>query len=403
MRTRENGGISCRFFLSIVVLFLAAVPAGAQIVFDAAASTSCSACTSLNWSHTVGAGSNRLLVVGVTEKGTSPFSSVIGVTYGGQPLTRQIVNFGGDPISEIWTLVAPPPGTATVLVLHSGAAMGGGSVSFFGVDQAAPVRAGNQARAQGTTPTASVSTTVTTNLGDVVIDTLAKEAVPTGGVTEHGPAQTLRWLTATPNGALVGASATKPAVPGATTMSYSFDTFVGFPPSTISAASSAISLIPAQADLAISKAGPDLVNIGDDITYMLNVSNTGSLDASSVTVTDAVPIGTTFVSASVTNGSGWVVTAPSAGGTGNVVFTKGLFASGETSTFQIVVKLDSAGTPAKIFNTATVAATTPDFNTVNNTASVTTSVRQLIPMLSPLMLLLLAAGVTFIAATRLSE
>jgi uncharacterized repeat protein (TIGR01451 family) len=403
MNTREKAGISALFFLAIVVLFLSAVSAGAQIVFDAASSTSCSACTSLNWSHTVGAGSNRLLVVGVTEKVGSPFPSVIAVTYGGQPLTRQIVSGGGDPVSEIWTLVAPPPGTASVIVFHSGAAMAAGSVSFFGVDQAAPVRAGNQARAQGTTPTASVSTTVTTNLGDVVIDALAKEAVPSGGVTKFGPGQTLRWLKADPSGALAGSGMTKSADPGSTTMSYSFDTFIGFPPSAISAALSAITLIPAQADLAISKAGPDLVNIGDNITYTLNFTNNGPLDASGVTVTDAVPTGTTFVSASVTSGSGWVVTAPAAGSTGNVVFSKSTVVSGETAAFQIVVKVDSVGTPVKIVNTANAATTTPDFTTGNNSATVTTSVRQLIPMLSPLMLLLLAAGMTFIAATRLTD
>lgn len=391
------------FCLAIAVLILSAASAAAQIVVDSAASASCFACTGLTWTHTVGGGSNRLLVVGVTETGSNPFPSVSAVMYGGLPLTRQVLNGGADPISEIWTLVAPPSGTATVLVLHSGANIAAGSVSFFGVDQATPVRASNQARTQGTTPTASISTSVATNLGDVVIDTLATERVPSGGVTSFGSGQTLRWARTDPSGALAALGMTKSAGSGSTTMSYSFQSFVGLPESTVMAALSAISLIPAQADIAISKTGPDLVNVGENITYALDFTNNGSLAASGVTVTDAVPAGTTFVSASVTSGSGWGLSAPAVGGTGNVVFSKGSVASAETAGFQIVVKVDSVGTLPTIVNTANVAATSTDFTPGNNSATVTTRVRQLIPTLSPLTLLLLAAGVTFIAVTRLTE
>lgn len=185
-------------------------------------------------------------------------------------------------------------------------------------------------------------------------------------------------------------------------MSYSFQSFTGFPESTVSAALSAISLVPAQADIAISKTGPDLVNVGENITYALDFSNSGSLAGSGVTVTDAVPAGTTFVSASVTSGSGWAVSAPAvASSTGNVIFSKSSVASGETAGFEIVVKVDSVGTLPTIVNTANAAATSTDLNPANDSATVTTRVRQLIPTLSPLMLLLLAAGVTFIAVTRL--
>ncbi|HJQ26446.1 MAG TPA: Ig-like domain-containing protein, partial [Blastocatellia bacterium] len=80
----------------------------------------------------------------------------------------------------------------------------------------------------------------------------------------------------------------------------------------------------AQADLALTKSdSPDPVIAGNNITYTINFVNNGPGTAQTVTVTDAVPANTTFVSAVVTTGSGWTIPSPpSVGGTGNVVFSK---------------------------------------------------------------------------------
>ena len=45
----------------------------------------------------------------------------------------------------------------------------------------------------------------------------------------------------------------------------------------------------------ISKAGPASVTPGHDLVYAITVSNTGTLDATDVTVTDPTPAGLTFV------------------------------------------------------------------------------------------------------------
>ncbi len=129
-------------------------------------------------------------------------------------------------------------------------------------------------------------------------------------------------------------------------------------------------------DLSITKSdSPDPVFAGDNITYTINLSNNGPSSASNVTVTDAVPANTTFVSASVVTGTGWGVSAPSVGGTGNVVFSKASVANGETAVFQIVVKVDTGtANGATITNTATAASDTPDPNGANNTATATTTV-----------------------------
>ena len=53
------------------------------------------------------------------------------------------------------------------------------------------------------------------------------------------------------------------------------------------------------ADLAVTKAGAPLtVGTGANITYTISVTNAGPNDGSAVTVTDVLPLGVTFVSAS---------------------------------------------------------------------------------------------------------
>jgi uncharacterized repeat protein (TIGR01451 family) len=131
-----------------------------------------------------------------------------------------------------------------------------------------------------------------------------------------------------------------------------------------------------QADLSATKSdAPDPVIAGQNITYTINFANNGSSDAQSVTVTDANPVNTTFVSASVTTGTGWTVTNPPVGGTGNVVFSKGTVANGETATFEVVVKVNAnVADGATITNSATAASTTTDPSNGNNTATTTTTV-----------------------------
>ena len=120
---------------------------------------------------------------------------------------------------------------------------------------------------------------------------------------------------------------------------------------------------------------PDPVNAGENLTYTVNFKNNSALNtASNVTVTDAVPTGTTLVSATTVS-PGWARTdGVLAGGTGNIVFTKALVAASETATFTIVVKVNAnvvSGTT--ITNTATAATSSLDTNSVNNAATATTS------------------------------
>jgi uncharacterized repeat protein (TIGR01451 family) len=142
------------------------------------------------------------------------------------------------------------------------------------------------------------------------------------------------------------------------------------------AADPTITPIDLQADLAVTKTdSPDPVIAGNNITYTINFTNNGP-NAAGATVTDATPAGTTFVSALVTTGTGWTISDPGVGNTGNVVFSKGSVASAESAVFQVVVKVGSGVAGGSTITNNAVAATTGATDPVpgNNTGTATTSV-----------------------------
>jgi uncharacterized repeat protein (TIGR01451 family) len=122
-------------------------------------------------------------------------------------------------------------------------------------------------------------------------------------------------------------------------------------------------------DLAVSISGsPDPVDAGAKITYSIQVANNGDAAASSVTVSDTVPTGTTFDSA--TAPQGWTVT-----GTSTVIFSKSALGPGETAQLTLVVTVDPNAPPGTQINDSTHAGTTsPEINLSNNDASTTTTV-----------------------------
>ena len=124
--------------------------------------------------------------------------------------------------------------------------------------------------------------------------------------------------------------------------------------------------------LHLTKDAPGNANAGDTITYALHVTNTGTMNAHGVVVTDLVPVHTTLVSASfVSGGTGTVDTTTTPG---TVVWTldpAALLNVGSELRLQLVVRADTPlpnGTV--ITNTAGVTSTgvsTP----ANGTASTT--------------------------------
>src|SRR5205807_2301427 len=90
---------------------------------------------------------------------------------------------------------------------------------------------------------------------------------------------------------------------------------------------------------------------------------------------DAVPAGTTFVSASQTAGPAFVLSSPPAGGSGTFTATDATLAAGGLATFRLVVHANSSDAGGStITNTATVSTTTTDSNAANNSSSTSATV-----------------------------
>ncbi|GGL03963.1 hypothetical protein GCM10010844_23200 [Deinococcus radiotolerans] len=122
------------------------------------------------------------------------------------------------------------------------------------------------------------------------------------------------------------------------------------------------------ADLNVIKAGPPFARPGEVITYTLTVTNGGSAEAASTTLTDQLPNGVTLSSSS-----------PSAAVTGTTLsWTLGTLAPGASQTFTVTVRAPDltalASTPAtrSLLNTAQVTTTSPESTTSNNASVVTT-------------------------------
>lgn len=94
------------------------------------------------------------------------------------------------------------------------------------------------------------------------------------------------------------------------------------------------------ADLAITKTGtPSEVAGGDNITYTIQVQNCGPSPGVNVSVSDPIPPGTTFVSASQTSGPVFTLSTPPVGGTGTFTATLASMNPGDLAVFQLVVNV----------------------------------------------------------------
>lgn len=95
--------------------------------------------------------------------------------------------------------------------------------------------------------------------------------------------------------------------------------------------------------LALSGSGPTTATSGGTSTYSITVTNSGPLDATTVKVTDALPAGAVFMSAS----SGCTFTSP------DVICTLGTLAANASVTITITVTWNTSGA---VYDLATLAA-----------------------------------------------
>jgi len=125
--------------------------------------------------------------------------------------------------------------------------------------------------------------------------------------------------------------------------------------------------VTARADLSITKTdSPDPVTAGGQLQYAIVVSNAGPSNAATLSMTDPLPPGTTFVSAV---GTGWSC----AQAAGTVTCTRAALNTGITAP-TITITVNAPTTGGTISNTASITAATSDPNTGNNSATATTDV-----------------------------
>jgi len=130
-------------------------------------------------------------------------------------------------------------------------------------------------------------------------------------------------------------------------------------------------------DLAVASSGPpDPVPTGALLTYTVTVTNSGPNIAQVATVTDPLPIGTTFDSLEQSGpGGNWTCTLPAVGTNGTIRCENACFEDGGSHTFTLRARLDHClGNGVVLTNTASIVSLTAELNGGNNAAAATTTV-----------------------------
>jgi uncharacterized repeat protein (TIGR01451 family) len=144
---------------------------------------------------------------------------------------------------------------------------------------------------------------------------------------------------------------------------HTFATYVTVPPP------------PPSADVAVSIAGPTSVKKGALVTYVITVSNAGPDTAHNVVLTDPVPAGASFVSATTTAGS---CTAPRRGVPIRCALGDLASSSNAVSTASVRITAKVGSTIANVVSARSTddgaGLATPDPEGSNNTASLITTI-----------------------------
>jgi uncharacterized repeat protein (TIGR01451 family) len=294
-----------------------------------------------------------------------------------------------DPSTGIWTVGDVADGSSAVLTIHALVVSPDpttNTATITAADQFDPNPGNNTATTVVTPQQADVvlSKTVndpTPNVGDTITYTVtARDAGPdtaTGVVVQDLLPAGLTFVSATPSqGTFDSASGiwTIGTVTTSTAQTLAIRATVASPNRSTNTATIAhadqfdpdtanntarVDVTPQQADLALSKTVSDSTpNVGDTISYTVTLTDNGPDDATGVQVTDLLPFGVSFVSATPSQG----VYSSSTG-----VWTVGAVTTSVPQTLTLTGIVDS---PNRVTNTATITrANQFDPNPGNNTAT----------------------------------
>jgi uncharacterized repeat protein (TIGR01451 family) len=178
-------------------------------------------------------------------------------------------------------------------------------------------------------------------------------------------------------------AAVAPSAPLGTLNNTANATTTSTDPTTPNTSTAGTTITAGNTDLSITKTPNQAppYGTGGALTYTIAVANAGPSAAANVVVTDILPVGTTFVSATPSQGS--------CSGTTTVTCNLGTINNAGSATISLSLTLPS--TPGLVANTASVTTTSPEPNIANNssTSTITTIPASNIPATSPIVLLLL--------------
>ena len=138
----------------------------------------------------------------------------------------------------------------------------------------------------------------------------------------------------------------------------------GYNPSAIATAN--FTVVTVLADLGVSKTGPANVNATNLFNYTITVTNAGPSTATSLVVTDSLPVGLTFINATAGGATNASLT--------NVFWSIPSLVSAAATNLGVTVKAPATGV---ITNLVAVGSPTPDPNPVDNTSFWITTVNEL--------------------------
>ncbi|MGD0331105.1 MAG: hypothetical protein ABSB40_11810 [Nitrososphaeria archaeon] len=155
---------------------------------------------SMSWTHTVGTGSNRLLLVSIgTYNISGTPATVSSIKYGGVALTlvaSDVYSTNPQVGSYLYSLTNPASGSNTINVTFSASTLAvGGSVSYFNVNQTNPIQSTGINQNSGTTQSVTVTPTGTYSK----IFYASMMSYQTASYTVTGSGQTNRWTQTSSN------------------------------------------------------------------------------------------------------------------------------------------------------------------------------------------------------------
>jgi len=302
----------------------------------------------------------------------------------------------GTYVGGTWTVGTVNNGASVTLVMTATVVSPNAqtnTASVSSVDEPDPTTADNSASATETPQQADLAVTkavnnATPNVGDTITFTVTlsdngPNSATNVQVTDLLPAG-LTFVSATPSqGSYVSGSGlwtvgtvttttsqslqilAKVVSPNAQTNTASVSHADQYDPNPANNSASATET-PQQADLAVTKAVNNATpNVGDTITFTVTLSDNGPNSATNVQVTDLLPAGLTFVSATPSQGS-YV--------SGSGLWTVGTVTTTTSQSLQILAKVVSSNAQT---NTASIShADQFDPNSANNSASVTETPQQ---------------------------